>query len=119
MKHQSYSLPFAAVAACCLAGCISTDQTVYREEDRAKVEFENDAAGRIFYETLSKLRGTHDRSESKTEVSLPVVFHHKRRVVEGESLAFNQAVRRCDTNCDARISELEARIFADAVAKGS
>ena len=94
-------------------GCISTERTVYREEDRVKVQFENDSAGRLFYEALSKLQSRRGRSESKTEVSIPVVFNHKRRVVEGESIAFNQAVRRCDTNGDGRITELEARIFAE------
>ena len=98
-------------------GCISTEKTVYQEQDRAKVEFENDTAGRLFYEALSKLQSRHGRSESKTEVSIPVVFDHKRRVVEGESVAFNHAVRRCDTNGDGRITELEARIFAEQAEK--
>lgn len=35
------------------AGCISTKETVYREEARLKVEFENDTAGRLFYEAVS------------------------------------------------------------------
>jgi len=98
-------------------GCISTERTVYREQDRMKVEFENDSAGRLFYEVLSKLQSRRGRSESKTEVSIPVVFNHKRRVVEGESIAFNQAVRRCDTNGDGRITGLEARIFAEQADK--
>src|SRR6266581_9518389 len=98
-------------------GCISTERTVYRDEARVKVEFENDAAGRLFYEALSKMQSRRGRSESKTEVSIPVVFDHKRRVVEGESVAFNQAVRRCDTNGDGRITELEARIFAEQADK--
>jgi hypothetical protein len=46
-----------------------------------------------------------------------VVFDHKRRVVEGESVAFNHAVLRCDTNGDGRITELEARIFAEQADK--
>jgi len=48
---------------------------------------------------------------------VPVVFKHKRHVVEGESIAFNQAVRRCDTNGDGRITEQEARIFAESMGK--
>ena len=98
-------------------GCISTEQTVYHDQERMKVEFENDAAGRLFYETLSKQQSRHGRTESKTEVSIPVVFDHKRRVIDGESIAFNQAVRSCDTNRDSRITELEARIFAEQAEK--
>src|SRR5438552_18480516 len=99
------------------SGCISTEQTVYQDQERVKVEFENETAGRLFYEALSKQQSRRGRSESKTEVSIPVVFDHKRRVVEGESLAFNRAVRRCDTNGDGRITELEARIFAEQAEK--
>ncbi len=99
------------------AGCISTERTVYQEPERAKVEFENDAAGRFFYEALSKLESRHDRNESKTSISIPVVFEHKHRVVDGENVAFNQAVRRCDTNGDGRITEQEARIFAEQAEK--
>ena len=95
------------------AGCISTERTVYQEPERVKVEFENDAAGRLFYEALSKLESRHDRNESRTSISIPVVFEHKHRVVDGENVAFNQAVRRCDTNGDGRITEQEARIFAE------
>jgi len=107
----------ALAVAALNTGCISTEQTVYQEQDRVKVEFENDTAGRLFYEALSKQQSRRGRSESKTEVSIPVVFDHKRRVVEGESVAFNQAVRRCDTNGDGRITELEARIFAEQADK--
>jgi hypothetical protein len=97
------------------AGCISTDRTEYRDESRLNVEFENDTAGRLFYETLSQ--NHYSRSESNTEVSLPIIFEHKHRVVEGESIAFNQAVRRCDTNGDGLITEQEARIFAGQAGK--
>jgi hypothetical protein len=117
MKTNALIFGLATTLALAFTGCISTDETVYREETRATVEFENDAAGRLFYETLSKTRSTRGRTESKTEVSLPIVFDHKRRVVEGESAAFNQAVRRCDTNHDGRITEQEARIFAESADK--
>ena len=105
------------VLAALNTGCISTEQTVYQDQERVKVEFENDTAGRLFYEALSKQQSRRGRTESRTEVSIPVVFEHKRRVVEGESVAFNQAVRRCDTNGDGRITELEARIFAEQADK--
>ena len=122
-KHYSSRKTFRPMSALALAlaalntGCISTEQTVYQDQERVKVEFENDAAGRLFYEALSKQQSRHNRSESKTEVSIPVVFDHKRRVLEGESVAFNRAVRRCDTNGDGRITELEARIFAEQAEK--
>lgn len=114
MKTNVLIPGLASALALAFTGCISTDETVYREEVRASVQFENDTAGRIFYETLSKTSSTRGRTESKTEVSLPIVFDHKRRVVEGESAAFNQAVRRCDTNHDGLITEQEARIFAES-----
>jgi len=63
------------------------------------------------------VQSKHAQSESKTEISIPVVFDHKRRVIEGESVAFNRAVRRCDTNGDGRITETEARIFAEQADK--
>jgi len=34
-------------------------------------------------------------------------------VVRSENAAFNHAVRRCDTNQDGKITEQEARIFAE------
>lgn len=107
-------LTLTALSGALLAGgCISHRETVYRDEPRVKVEFENDTAGRIFYEALSKSSGRLKRSESETEVSLPIVFEHKQRTVSGENAAFNDAVRRCDTNQDGKITEQEARIFAD------
>jgi hypothetical protein len=101
------------LAACGLifAGCISHEETVYRDVERTKVEFENEAAGRIFYEKLSKIPAS-DKRESNTDVSLPIVFEHKKHVVRGNNFAFNEAVARCDTNRDGKITELEARIFA-------
>ncbi len=101
------ALPFLAV------GCISTDKTTYREEARLKVEFENDTAGRLFYETLSRLRAKRGTNESHTHVELPILFDRHTTVKEGESIAFNEAVRECDTNRDGRITETEARIFSD------
>jgi hypothetical protein len=96
-------------------GCISSDHTTYREERRLKVEFENDTAGRLFYEALSRMREKRGKNESHTEVALPIVFERKTTVVEGESIVFNEAVDRCDTNHDGKITELEARIFSEQV----
>ncbi len=68
MKKISPLSFIALILVSLITGCISTDQTVYQEQERVKVEFENDAAGRLFYETLSKMQSRHGRSESKTEV---------------------------------------------------
>ena len=117
MKTTFAFLSLASAAVLAFTGCVSTHKTVYRDQERAKVEFENDAAGRTFYEALSQQQPAHERTESDTQISVPIVFKHKRRVVEGEDSAFNQAVRRCDTNRDGRITEQEARIFAESVSK--
>lgn len=98
-------------------GCISTERTEYRDAERVKVEFESDAAGRSFYEGLSKLQNQRPRNESKTDVALPIIFEHKHRVVEGDNVPFNEAVHRCDTNQDGRITEVEARIFCESMSK--
>jgi hypothetical protein len=114
MKRKFMS--FAGLLLLLAAGCISHEETTYREVPRVPVEFESEVAGRIFYESLSKMRPPHT-SESKTDVSLPIVFEHKTRAVSGPSIAFNQAVARCDTNKDGRITELEANIFAQNLPK--
>ncbi len=93
-------------------GCIHHEQTVYRDVERTPVEFESDSAARLFYETLSK-RGTSNRTESTTEVALPIVFSHERKVRPGRNVEFNQAVAICDSNKDGKITELEARIYAN------
>lgn len=103
------------VAACgaCFSGCVSRDVTVVRDTERRKVEFENDAAARIFYEALSQNPNIGSHAESTTKIDIPVVFEHKRHVVTGPNSAFNQAVTICDSNQDGRITELEAKIFAE------
>jgi len=94
-----------------LAGCIDHSETTYRDVERVKVQFESEKAGRIFYEALSKMP-FDGRAESHTEVSIPVVFDNKCTVKSGENERFNEAVRRCDTNKDGVITEVEAQIFA-------
>jgi uncharacterized alpha/beta hydrolase family protein len=97
------------------AGCIHTEETVYKDVTRVPVEFESESAGRLFYETLSRLPRNKNRQESKTEVSIPVIFGHSQRVVRGENAAFNEAVAQTDTNKDGRITETEARIFSNQI----
>jgi len=106
----------AGVGTMMATGCISHDETVYEEVPRNRVEFENDKAARVFYETLTKAPPRR-HSESKTEVAIPFVFDHKRRVIPGQNVAFNDAVALCDTNQDGKITESEAQIFADARVK--
>jgi hypothetical protein len=111
MKNQfrrKFLIPLCLVGLC---GCITHNETVYRNPDRLKVEFESDAAARIFYEALSKT-GPQAASESNTTVEIPVIFEHHSHVVQGENVAFNNAVLQCDTNQDGKITEMEARIFA-------
>ena len=93
-------------------GCISTHETVYRDVERIKVEFETPAAAGIFYEALNR-HSPKQASESRTEVHIPIIFEHTRTEKDSGNTAFNQAVRRCDSNQDGRITEAEARIYAD------
>jgi hypothetical protein len=102
-----------AAAALLLAGCITHKSTVYRDVERTKVEFENDAAARLFYETLSRYTGSHKRSESTTSIEIPIIFETQRTVVPGRNVEFNEAVNICDSNKDGRITEAEARIYAN------
>jgi len=116
MKNIIATLTALLALASFNTGCIHTTKTVYNEPERLKVEFENDAAGRLFYEALSRTP-LPNRSESKTDISIPIVFEHKHQVIEGANVAFNDAVRRCDTNGDGKITEMEARIFSEAGSK--
>lgn len=117
MTRLAFASIATAAAALLSTGCISTEKTEYREAERTKVEFESDAAGRSFYEGLAKLQGRRSRSESKTDISIPVIFEHRHRVVEGENVGYNEAVRQCDTNGDGKITEAEARIFSEHMSK--
>jgi len=107
----------AAACAFAAAGCITSHQTVVQDTTRAPVSFENDAAARIFYEALSKMKDTSPRGETTTKVEIPIIFSHEYRVVRGPNGKFNEAVTRCDANQDGRITEAEARVFAEEVAR--
>lgn len=105
-------LAFATVLS---VGCIHTQETIVRDEPRMPVSFENEAAGRIFYEALSKMPGSGSHRENSTSVEIPIVFEHTTRTVRGPNTAFNEAVARADTNRDGKITETEANIFAAQV----
>src|SRR5690349_20423392 len=96
-----------------LAGCIHHEETIYRDQARASVQFENDRAARIFYEALNEPAHKGERTESKTKVEFPLVFHDERKVVSGPNSLFNRAVDICDSNHDGLITEQEARIYAE------
>jgi len=106
----------AGFSALLAAGCITHEQTIYEDVPRQRVEFESDKAARVFYEALSK-NPPRRQSESKTEVAIPFVFDHKRRVVPGQNVMFNDGVVICDSNQDGKITETEAQIFADSRVK--
>jgi hypothetical protein len=96
-----------------LSGCITHKSVVYQDVERVKIEFESDAAARLFYETLSKRPVTGPHAESTTTVSIPIVFENEQKTVPGPNVRFNDAVAECDSNKDGKITELEARIFAN------
>ena len=103
----------AIAAGLLFSGCITHTSTVYRDVERTPVEFESDAAARLFYETLSKKFKPQNHSESTVKVELPIIFEHESKVVSGRNMEFNEAVAACDTNKDGKITEQEARIFAN------
>ena len=96
-----------------LSGCITHHSTVYRDVERTRVEFESDTAARLFYETLSKNSAGRNHSESTTSIEIPIIFETERKVVPGRNVEFNEAVAICDSNKDGRITEAEARIYAN------
>jgi len=102
-----------AASALLLAGCVTSETNTTRDAERTKVEFENDAAARIFYETLSHGNRNEGQRESTTKFEIPVVFEYKHHVTTGPNAVFNRAVELCDTNHDGKITEAEAKAFAE------
>jgi hypothetical protein len=115
MNKTIASLMLAAICSLALTGCITHKSTVVRDVARTPVTFENDTAARIFYEALSKMPASGHQSESTTKIDIPVVFENERHVVSGPNAAFNAAVAECDSNHDGKITELEAKIFAEQI----
>jgi hypothetical protein len=117
MNKTIVILALTLVCSLALSGCITHKSTVVRDVPRAKVEFENDTAARIFYEALSKMPESRRQTESTTDIRIPVVFENERHVVTGPNAAFNAAVAECDSNHDGKITVQEAKIFAARVAQ--
>ncbi len=113
MKKTVLTLFLATGSAVLFSGCITHDSTVVRECERTKVEFENDTAARLFYEAANRAPYRDDRRETTTKFEIPIIFEHKRHVITGSNTAFNRAVGVCDSNKDGKITEMEARIFAE------
>lgn len=116
MNKPIAHLRLATVGSLLLCGCITHHSTVVRNVERAPVVFENDTAARIFYEALSKMPASRHQTESTTKIDIPVVFENERHVVTGPNTTFNEAVSECDANKDAKITEVEAKIFAEHIA---
>ena len=91
MKHNFLNWMAAGACGVFLCGCISQNETVYHNPRRVMVEFENETAAHIFYETLNKYPGVASKHESNTSIEIPVIFERHVKVVEGESAAFNEA----------------------------
>lgn len=116
MKNRLPAL-ICSVLACALTGCISSTSTTYSDVERTKISFGSERAGRLFYETLSKLPQER-RDETNNQVSL-ILLHVQRTTITGPNRYFNQAVERCDTDKDGTITEEEAAIFAASVKGGA
>jgi hypothetical protein len=114
MKHSLRLNPalFLVILAGTLSGCISSRSTSYSDIERVKVTFASERAGRLFYETLSKI-STPNREESTNEVSL-ILINFERKTVTGPNYYFNEAVARCDTDKDGTITDEEAQIFSSS-----
>lgn len=115
MKSNRLFLLIAALGMGSLfSGCITSSHTTYVDAERVKVSFASDKAGKLFYETLSKLPESNQREESRKGVHLILINVDSREVKGGTNRNFNRAVELCDTDRDAVISEAEAEIFSES-----
>ncbi len=117
MKRSLLRLTVALFGVAGLTACINHESNIVRDPERVKVQFENDTAARIFYEALAKTPGEGERVESTTTVEIPILFEHKRHVIRTPNDTFNRAVERCDLNKDGKITEEEAKHYAEQLAK--
>jgi hypothetical protein len=117
MKKRLLGIGLSAVCGMFFCGCITHQTTVVQDPPRVRVEFENETAARIFYEALSQGHRDERQSETNTKVEIPILFEHTSKVVSGSNVAFNRAVELCDTNKDGKITEMEAKIYAETFAK--
>lgn len=107
-------IPGAVLAGCLvLQACVTKESNVVRDGERARVEFENEAAAKTFFEGMEKGGYKTQETHSTTKFELPIVFEYRRNVTTGKNAGFNRAVEICDTNKDGKITEVEARIFAE------
>jgi len=108
-------IPHAAWAFCLIlcSGCVTKEATVIQDGERAKVEFENETAARTFFEGMQKGGYKPQQATSSTKFEIPIIFEYRRNVTQGPNAAFNRAVGIADTNKDGKITEVEARIFAE------
>lgn len=102
---------FFSSVALLATGCISVQETRYDDPPRLPVTFASDHAARVFYETLHAANGGMIRTEKHSSVSL-LLINVDERTVEGPNRLFNEAVRFCDTNGDAEVTDFEADLFA-------
>lgn len=97
------------------AGCISfyhkTEQ-VRSDEERMKIEFESETAGKLFHDKADAAIRKRN-PEGSTQFGVPFVsFYSKTRVVS-KNAAYNDELRKCDTNKDGMITDVEARIYSE------
>lgn len=96
------------------SGCLVNshqEKIVGEDVRREPVDFENDAALRIFTEAV-KDQYPHRKDQGKSRFGIPFVISASERRVLSENIFFNQQVDSADLNGDDEISEAEARAYA-------
>ena len=94
-----------------LPACVHQESNVVKDSERAKVEFENEAAARNFFDGMQKGGFSTKQTTSTTKFELPIIFEYRKNVTSGANSGFNRAVQLCDSNKDGKITELESKIF--------